>query len=98
MLFVHLYDKIKLQRNISNHASAAALKSRYKILKAQVQSEIRHAYWAYTEKVIMLFDTDQKQSKSFWSFVKRNHTVRMGISALKSPDTGHLGLALLTLS
>ena len=85
-----LYDKIKkLQRNISNHASAAALKSRYKRLKAQVQSEVRRAYWAYIEKVIMPLDTDKKPSKSFWSFVRRNRTERMGISALKSPDTGH---------
>ena len=37
----------------------------------------------------MLLDTDKKPSKSFWSFVRRNRTERMDISALKSPDTGH---------
>ena len=60
-----LHDKIKkLQCNISNHASPAAVKSRYKRLKAQIKSEMRHAYLAYIEKVIMPVDTDKKPSKS----------------------------------
>ena len=48
-----LHDKMRKQRrNISNHDCAAATKTKYKHLKAHVQSEIRRAYWSYIEQVI----------------------------------------------
>ena len=75
-------------RNISNHDRAAATKNKYKQLKAHIQSEIRHAYWSYIEQVILPLEDKEKTSKSFWSFVRRNRTEKMGIASLKSPDTG----------
>ena len=84
-----LHDKMWKQcRNISNHDRAAATKNKYKHLKAHVQSEIRHAYWSYIEQVFLPLEDKEKTSKSFWSFVRRNRTEKMGIASLKSPDTG----------
>ena len=66
-----LHDKMQKQRrNISNHDRAAATKTKYKHLKAHVQSEIICAYWSYTEQVILPLEDKRKPSKSFWSFVR----------------------------
>ena len=81
-----LHKKIKkLQHNIFNHASTAALKSRYKILNAQVQREIRRVYWTYIEKVIMPLDTRSHLSPSShlwaeiawreWAYHPWNHLI-----------------------
>ena len=78
----------KQQWKISNNNHAAAIKTMYKHLKVRVQSEMRHAYWSYTERVVLLLVDNDKPCKSFWSFVRCNWIAKMEIALLKSPDTG----------
>ena len=72
------------------HDTAASLKLKHKKLKHQIQTEIRQAYWAYISSIITPLESDKTPSKSFWSFVKRNRTENIQISALKSNVTGDL--------
>ena len=86
-----LYDKIKrARRNVTHHDRADALKSRYKKLKQDIQRRLRTAYWGYIASVITPPDETQPPKKAFWSFVKRNRTENLNISALKDLETGNL--------
>ena len=86
-----LYDKMrKARRNVSTHARAASLRIKFHKLKLHVQTETRKAYWNYIATVILPQDGSGTPTKSFWSFVRRNRTEKMNISALKSPTTGDL--------
>ena len=81
-----LHDKMRKQRrNISNHDRAAATKTKYKHLKAHVQSEIRlviHRAGHLTPW------RQRKNIKIILVPCERNWTEKMGIASLKSPDTG----------
>ena len=86
-----LYNKMrKARRNVSTHARAASLRTKFHKLKSHVQAETRKAYWNYIATVILPQDGSGTPTKSFWSFVRRNRTEKMNISALKSPTTGDL--------
>ena len=70
-----LYDKMrKACSNVSTHAWAASLRTKFHELKSHVHAETRKTYWNYSSTVILPQDGSGTPNKSFWSFVRRNRT------------------------
>merc|ERR1712237_132606 len=72
------------------HHHASSLNNKYKKLKHEVQRQIRQSYWSYIASVITPPDGSNTPKKSFWSFLRRNRTENLSISASINHDTGNL--------
>ena len=65
------------------------LKQEFKLLKRQVQKDLRRLYWRHIENIISDDITNPTSSKKkFWSFIKARRTEGMGMYPLK--DNGKL--------
>ena len=75
----------------ARRADNESLKSRYKRLRAQVQKEMRDAYWRYVSNIFNPLDTDTNiedctqndRLKKFWSFTKNLRKDSMGVACLR---------------
>ena len=77
--------------HIARRADNESLKSRYKRLRAQVQKEMRDAYWRYVSNIFNPLDTDTNiedctqndRLKKFWSFMKNLRKDSTGVACLR---------------
>ena len=75
----------------ARRADNESLKSRYKRLRAQVQKEMRDAYWRYVSNIFNPLDTDTNiedctqndRLKKFWSFMKNLRKDSTGVACLR---------------
>ena len=77
---------IKIKRSTSK---SPEMVNKFKSLKAQIQKQIRNAYWSYLDTVIFSDSSNSGQKKKFYSFVKHNKTENFGIAPLSSNGITH---------